>query len=53
MKKFEYPEIAIERYDIVDVLTVSGMEGTQIWEGYDGFTEPGDGGVEGGDDFDW
>lgn len=54
MEKFVLPEITIERFDCVDVLTVSNpTESGEIWQGYDyeGSTE--DGGVEAtyGDDF--
>ena len=53
MKTFEIPTIEIDRFDVEDICTASNPEGTSIWEGYDGYTDPYDGGVEGDGDFDW
>lgn len=52
MKTFETPNIFITRFDPTDVITVSDPMPTGIWEGYDGFTEASDAGVE-VEDFDW
>lgn len=53
MKKiFEKPSIVIDRFEVEDVLTTSQpTEGTGVWEGYDGPSNPNDGGVDFGDDF--
>ena len=46
MKKiFKKPSIVIDRFEVDDVLTISDPNGTGVWEGYDGPSNPDDGGV--------
>ena len=50
-KAFERPSINIDRFEVDDILTTSDTKGAGIWDGYDGPSNPDDGGVDFGDDF--
>lgn len=52
-KAFERPFVTIDRFEVDDILTTSNTQGTEIWEGYDGPSNPGDGGTSFDPDWDW
>ena len=45
------PFVDIDRFEVDDLLATSDTKGTGVWEGYDGPSNPDDGGVDFGDDF--